>query len=58
MNNNAREQQEEFEVNMDENGRIEDRFVNDKVINVSKRELSQSEISVLSKGLKSVSTPK
>ena len=40
------------------NDRISGRFVNDKVINLSNRALSDSEISVLSKGLKFVVTPK
>ena len=40
------------------NDRISGRFINDKVINLSNRALSDSEISVLSKGLKFVVTPK
>ena len=40
------------------NDRISGRFVNDKVINLSNRALSDSEISVLSKELKFVVTPK
>ena len=40
------------------NDRISGRFVNDKVINLSNKALSDSEISVLSKGLKFVVTPK
>ena len=47
-----------FEVRRDENGRLEGRFENDKVVNLSQRALSHSEISVLSKGLKFVATPK
>ena len=38
--------------------RISGQFVNDKVINLSNRALSDSEISVLTKGLKFVATPK
>ena len=38
--------------------RISGQFVNDKVINLSNRALSDSKISVLSKGLKFVATPK
>ena len=41
-----------FPVNEDDNGRIVGRFENDKVVNISKRALSDAEISVLSKGLK------
>ena len=48
----------QYEVKRDENGRIEGQFVNNKVINLSQRTLSQHEISVLSKGLKFVATPK
>ena len=55
---NADEPQRDFEVKMDANGRIEGRFENDKVINLSKRALTESEISILSKGLKFVATPK
>ena len=47
-----------FQYIVDSNGRIEGQFLNDKVINLSKRALSESEISVLSKGLKFVMTPK
>ena len=47
-----------FSVNEDDNGRMVGRFENDKVVNLSKRALSDAEISVLSKGLKFVSTPK
>ena len=47
-----------FQCKVDTNGRIEGQFLNDKVINLSKRALSESEISVLSKGLKFVMTPK
>ena len=48
----------QYEVKRDENGRIEGQFVNNNVINLSQRTLSQHEISVLSKGLKFVATPK
>ena len=48
----------QYEVKRDENGRIEGQFVDNKVINLSQRTLSQHEISVLSKGLKFVATPK
>ena len=48
----------QYEVKRDENGRIEGQFVNKKVIHLSQRTLSQHEISVLSKGLKFVATPK
>ena len=48
----------EFPFDLDDNGRICGRFENDKVINLSKRALSEAEVSVLSKGLKFVSTPK
>ena len=47
-----------FEIGRDENGRIEGRFENDKVFNLSQRALSCSEVSVLSKGLKFVAAPK
>ena len=47
-----------FQYRVENNGRIEGQFLNDKVINLSKRALSESEISVLSKGLKFVMTPK
>ena len=47
-----------FSVNEDDNGRMVGRFEYDKVVNLSKRALSDAEISVLSKGLKFVSTPK
>ena len=47
-----------FEYKVDNNGRIEGQFLNDKVVNLSKRALSESEISALSKGLKFVMTPK
>ena len=47
-----------FSVNKDDNGRMVGRFEYDKVVNLSKRALSDAEISVLSKGLKFVSTPK
>ena len=47
-----------FLVNKDDNGCMVGRFENDKVVNLSKRALSDVEISVLSKGLKFVSTPK
>ena len=48
----------DFPFDLDDNGRICGRFENDKVINLSKRALSEAEVSVLSKGLKFVSTPK
>ena len=48
----------QYEVKRDENGRIKGQFVNNNVINLSQRTLSQHEISVLSKGLKFVATPK
>ena len=48
-----------LQYRVDNNGRIEGQFLcTDKVINLSKRALSESEISVLSKGLKFVMTPK
>ena len=47
-----------FQYKVDDSGRIEGRFLNDKVANLSKIALSESEISVLSKGLKFVMTPK
>ena len=48
----------DFPFDLDNNGRICGRFENDKVINLPKRALSEAEVSVLSKGLKFVSTPK
>ena len=48
----------DFYCRVDSNGRIEGQFVNDKVVNLSKRALSEREISVLSKGLKYIITPK
>ena len=48
----------DFSFDLDDNGRICGRFENAKVINLSKRALSEAEVSVLSEGLKFVSTPK
>ena len=48
----------DFYCKVDSNGRIEGQFVNDKVVNLSKRALSEPEISVLSKGLKFIITRK
>ena len=48
----------QYEVKRDENEHIEGQFVNNKVIYLSQRTLNQHEISVLSKGLKFVATPK
>ena len=48
----------DFSFDLDDKGRICGRFENDKVINPSKRALSEADVSVLSKGLKFVSTPK
>ena len=45
-------------VTTDNNDRLSGRFVSDQVINLSNRVLSEAEISVLSKGLKFVVTPK
>ena len=45
-------------VTPDNNDRLTGRFVSDQVINLSNRVLSEAEISVLSKGLKFVVTPK
>ena len=55
---NADESQRNFEVKMDANGRIEGRFENNRVFNLSKRALTESEISISSKGLKFVTTSK
>ena len=45
-------------VTTDNNDRVTGRFVSDQVINLSNRVLREAEISVLSKGLKFVVTPK
>ena len=47
-----------FQYKVDHIGRIEGHFLNDKVVNLSKRALSEAEISALSNGLKFVITPK
>ena len=39
-------------------GRLEGVFVNDNILNLSKRQLNNAEISILSKGLKFVTTPR
>ena len=48
----------DFSFDLDDNGRICGHFENDKIINLFERALSEAEVSVLSKGLKFVSTPK
>ena len=41
----------------DENGRLVGRFVSGSVVNLSRRELSEEDVSLLSKGLKFSPTP-
>ena len=51
------EEDEETELVVLENGRLKGRFVSGTVVNVSRRELSEEDISLLSKGLKFSPTP-
>ena len=44
-------------VEEDENGRLVGRFVSGSVVNLSRRELSEEDVSLLSKGLKFSPTP-
>ena len=53
----SREEEDEEEEMVLENGRLKGRFVSGSVVNLSRRELSEEDISLLSKGLKFSPTP-
>ena len=53
----SREEEDEEEEMVLENGRLKGQFVSGSVVNLSRRELSEEDISLLSKGLKFSPTP-